>query len=532
MRVTFLGATHEVTGSSTMLTVNGKNLLIDCGLEQGPDIFENCESPVAPAQIDAVILTHAHIDHSGKIPFLVKNGLSCPIYATIETKNLCEIMLLDSAHIQEFEAKWRNKRAKRSGEDGYQPLYTTADVEKTLTLFNGQSYNQEITVLDGVSITFYDAGHLLGSSSVLVNMTENGEKRSILFSGDLGNPPRPLIKPTAIPPKADYVVVECTYGDREHQKTQDGLDKLVEVIQTTFDRGGNVVIPSFAVGRTQELLYLLRIIKERKLIKNHANFPVYLDSPLSTSATLIYNNAKREFLNGDALTLIDNGINPISFPNLKLVKTDIESKEINVDKTPKIIISASGMCEAGRIRHHLKHNLWRQENTILFVGYQTYGTLGRRLLDGAERVRLFGEDITVNASIQKLEGASSHADKNMLIDWLKNVQAKQIFINHGENLTCDKFSDLVSKTFRVKAIAPYSGDVFNLLDGAYVKKAIVKQVSKKINAHKRARAVYDDLYTAGQNLMHVIEQNKGGTNKELAKFSAQIKALCEKYKRK
>ncbi len=532
MKLMFLGAAHEVTGSCSMLSVNGKNILIDCGLEQGPDIFENCEAPVSPYEIHAVVLTHAHIDHSGKIPFLVKNGMTSEIHTTVETQNLCEIMLKDSAHIQEFEAKWRNRKAKRSGLSEYQPLYTMADVERTLPLFRGHLYGEEIKLFDGVTITFFDAGHLLGSSSVLFKITENGVKKSILFSGDLGNPPRPLIKPTDIPPKADYVVVESTYGDRIHGEREDSLTRLTNIIQSTLDRGGNVVIPSFAVGRTQELLYMLRVIKEQGLIKNHPNFPVYLDSPLSVEATSIYRSANREFLNDDAIQLLDKGVNPISFPNLKFTKTDVESKAINGDKTPKIIISASGMCEAGRIRHHLKHNLWKKENTVLFVGYQTYGTLGRRLLDGADKVRLFGEDIAVNAKIERIEGTSSHADKNMLIDWLKEVGAKKIFVNHGENRVCDRFSEEVVNRLKVPTVPPFPGDVFDLADGSYLKKAVVKEVSKKITAHKRARAVYDDLLNAGHNLIHIIEQNRGGTNKELARFSAQIKALCEKYKRK
>ena len=529
MRIMFLGAAHEVTGSCTLINANGKNIIIDCGLEQGPDIFENCECPINPSKIDAVILTHAHIDHSGKIPYLVKNGFSGNIHTTEATRRLCEIMLKDSAHIQEFEAKWRNRKAKRSDDVEYSPLYTQKDVEKTLPLFVGHSYRQQQEIIDGVSVEFFDAGHLLGSASALITIVENGEKREVLFSGDLGNPPRPLIKATETPPKADFVIVESTYGDRTHKERSNTTKQLAKIIEKTISRGGNVVIPSFAVGRTQELLYSIREIKEKGLVKG--NFPVYLDSPLAVEATKIYSLKIKEYFNDQALELLSNGVNPISFPNLKLSITDVDSKAINVDKTPKVIISASGMCEAGRIRHHLKHNLWKKENTILFVGYQTEGTLGRRLLDGARSVKLFGEEIAVKAEILRIDGISCHADKDMLIDWLNKTNPKLVFVNHGENYVCDTFSKLVSEKLKVQTSAPYPGDEYSLLDGSVITKAPVKAISKKVKAHKKARAVYNELVLSGEKLLNVIKQSSGRTNKDLARFTNQIKSLLDKYQK-
>ena len=533
MELMFLGAAHEVTGSCTLLSVGDKKILIDCGMEQGPDLFENCELPVAPSEIDAIFLTHAHIDHSGKIPFCVANGFRGNIYTTRATERLINIMLKDSAHIQEEEAKWRNRKSRRSGEGEYTPLYTLNDVHNTLELVKSCDYNQPITVFDGITVEFYDAGHLLGSSSILFTLTENGLTKKVLFSGDLGNPPRPLLCSPAIPPKCDYVIVESTYGDRVHGERPDYITQLTEIIQDTLDRGGNLVIPSFAVGRTQELLYLIRIIKERKIVKYHDNFPVYLDSPLAVEATEVYSSKLTEYFNEETLKLLEEGVNPISFKNLKLSLTETSSRAINEDACPKIIISASGMCEAGRIRHHLKHNLWREDSTVLFVGYQTEGTVGRRLLDGARSVKLFSEDIAVNARICRMDGISSHSDKNMLIDWIKNTNAEKVFVNHGSDSVCDRFCETVKQQLGKTSVAPYSGDRFDLATGSYIVKApIVKIISKKAFKQKRNLAVYEKLSLAGRRLMAIIEQSKGLANKELGKLTNQINELCNKYERK
>ena len=531
MKITFLGATHEVTGSCTLLEACGKNILIDCGLEQGADIYENCEIPVVPSDIDAVCLTHAHIDHSGKIPALAANGYKGPVYSTLATRKLCNIMLLDSAHIQEFEAEWRNRKAKRAGKEEYQPLYTLKDAENALKLFVHTDYNKPIEIFEGVRITFIDAGHLLGSSSILFEITENGKYERIIFSGDIGNIDRPLINNPTKPPVADYVVIESTYGDRNHGNRPDYTEQLAEILQETFDRGGNVVIPSFAVGRTQEMLYLIRNIKEQGLIKNHANFAVYVDSPLAVEATNIYSSGLFDYYDTETLELLEQGINPIRFNGLKLSLTSDDSKMINFDESPKVILSASGMCEAGRIRHHLKHNLWRADSTILFVGYQAEGTIGRKLVEGEKKVKLFGEEISVNAKIATIAGISGHADHDMLIDWLKNIapHIKTVFVNHGDDTVCDSFANDIENEYGVKAVAPFSGDKYDLITGECLEKGRIVRIEKKSEGRHRADTVFARLYAAGQRLLSVINKNKDSSNKDIAKFADQINDLCNKY---
>ncbi|MDE7390015.1 MAG: MBL fold metallo-hydrolase, partial [Lachnospiraceae bacterium] len=459
MKITFLGAAHEVTGSCCLLEAGNTKFLVDCGMEQGPDVYENCDIPVIPAEIDFVLLTHAHIDHSGKLPFLAANGFDGRIYATMATTRLCGIMLVDSAHIQEMEAEWKNRKSKRSGGVHYEPMYTVDDAERAVSLFSPCPYNERVKITDSISIRFIDAGHLLGSSSIEVTVREKGEEKVILFSGDIGNIDRPLIRNPQKPVFADYVIIESTYGNRLHGERQDYVSQLSSVIQRTFDRGGNVVIPSFAVGRTQEMLYLIREIKERGLVKNHGNFPVWVDSPLAVEATEIYNKDMYDYCDEDTLELLKNGIDPIKFPNLNLSVTSDDSIRINSDSTPKVILSASGMCEAGRIRHHLKHNLWREDSTVLFVGYQAEGTLGRILTDGAKTVKLFGEQISVNAAIETMDGISGHADMQMLLDWLGNLQNRpeMVFVNHGNDAVCDEFAETVVKHLTFPASAPYSG---------------------------------------------------------------------------
>lgn len=531
MKLTFLGAAHEVTGSCSLLEACGKHILVDCGLEQGADIYENCELPVAPGEIDAVFVTHAHIDHTGKLPALVAAGYEGPIYATGATAKLCGIMLRDSAHIQEFEAEWRNRKAKRAGDAPYVPLYTVADAEKAVTLFEPHGYTEEFSPFEGVKVHFIDAGHLLGSASISFEITEGDMTRTVLFSGDVGNVDRPLLRNPALPTAADYVVIESTYGDRLHGKRPNYVEQLTAVIQETLDRGGNVVIPSFAVGRTQELLYLLRTIKEENLIKNHEHFPVYVDSPLAVEATNIYSGGMTEYYDEETLALLESGINPIQFPDLKLSVTSDDSKMINFDKTPKVILSASGMCEAGRIRHHLKHNLWRSDSTILFVGYQTEGTIGRKLLDGAPFVKLFGEDVAVHARIATLSGISGHADRDMLLAWLKNLQAppETVFVNHGNDTVCDSFAESIQEECLFHAVAPYSGDCYDLADGVCLAKGRIVKIRKETEGRQRADAVYDRLTAALARLQRLVAVSRGRANKDLARLTDQIHAICDKF---
>ena len=539
MKLTFIGATHEVTGSCTLLEINGKRILIDCGMEQGVDMFENIEIPVAPSEIDAVVVTHAHIDHSGKIPFLVANGFNGPVYSTDATRRLCDIMLKDSAHIQEFEAKWRNRKAERAGKEAYVPLYTSDDVLRTMPLFKSFGYGEDIEIFDGVTINFTDAGHLLGSSNVLFKLREDGVEKTLLFSGDLGNEEKPLIKSPQDPPHADYLVCESTYGDREHPDMPDYLTLLTEIIQKALDKGGNLVIPAFAVGRTQELLYYIRIIKERWLIKNHANFPVVVDSPLAVEATNIYSNEMYDYYDEEAIALLKAGVNPVQFPDLRISVSSEESKAINDDETPKIIISASGMCEAGRIRHHLKHNLWRNDSTILFVGYQSPGTLGGKLLEGADVVKLFGEEIQVNAEILRIDSFSSHADRTHLLEWIGKVNpSERTFINHGDDSVVDKFGAEVAELTNVEVAAPYSGEVWDLASNELITRAEVKPVIRKemyqgASDHKSSRndsPAYKELKVSADDLMKLIGGSGEHSNKELKKMKADIEALIEKYK--
>ena len=416
MKLGFVGADHEVTGSCHYLEACGKQILIDCGMEQGKDIYVNQDIPIPINQIDYVLLTHAHIDHSGRLPLLYKNGFKGSIISTFATSDLCSIMLRDSAHIQEFEAEWRNRKARRAGSEEYIPLYTTEDALGAISLFHPCDYEQTIELSEGINIRFRDVGHLLGSASIEIWITENGISRKLVFSGDIGNINQPLIKDPQTTSSADYVIMESTYGDRLHKAPPDYAVELANVINRTLRRGGNLVIPAFAVGRTQEMLYFIREIKERKLVE--FDFPVYVDSPLAIEATSIFNKNFQSCFDEEAMALIQSGISPIRFPNLHLAISSDESKAINFDSTPKVIISASGMCEAGRIKHHLKHNLWRPECTVLFVGYQAYGTLGRALTEGAEYVKLFGETIEVKAELAQLDGVSGHADKNGLLHWV------------------------------------------------------------------------------------------------------------------
>ena len=536
MKLTFLGAAHEVTGSCTLLEAAGKHILIDCGMEQGEDIYENCDLPIAAMDIDAILLTHAHIDHSGKLPAMVAQGFKGPIYATEAARRLCNIMLRDSAHIQEFEAEWRNRKAQRAGGPAYVPLYTMADAEATLRQFSGCGYNEPVEIFPGITVSFSDAGHLLGSASILITVTEGGETRSVLFSGDLGNIDRPLIRDPQAPPYADYVVIESTYGDRLHGERPDYVSQLTEIMQDTFDRDGNLVIPAFAVGRTQELLYLIRTIKNRNLLRGHDNFLVYVDSPLAVEATKIYQDdaAMMPYYDAETLDLLSRGIDPIRFPGLRTSVTADDSKAINFEMTPKVILSASGMCEAGRIRHHLKHNLWRKESTVLFVGYQSEGTVGRKLIDGADSVRLFGEEITVNARIASLAGISGHADRDMLLGWLDSMPGKprQVFVNHGDDQVTDLFAQTITEKLALPAAAPYSGDEYDLLTGECTAKARIVKVTKVSDGRRRANAAFDRLVQAGKRLVSIINSSRGLSNKELARFADQINALCEKYLKK
>lgn len=532
MKLFFSGAAHEVTGSKHYLEAAGKRILIDCGMEQGKDLFENQEIPVPASDIDYVFLTHAHIDHSGMLPLLYAQGFKGSVYATYATCSLCDIMLRDSAHIQEAEAEWRNRKGKRAGNAPVTPIYTTNDAIGVMEHFISCEYGKEIEVCEGIRIRFIDAGHLLGSASIEVWAEEDGETRKLVFSGDIGNINQPIINDPQYIKDADYVIMESTYGDRDHPERPDYVASLAEVIQRTLDRGGNVVIPSFAIGRTQEMLYFIRIIKEQGLVTGHDGFEVYVDSPLAIEATNIFNNTDIAYFDQEAADLMRQGINPIHFPGLKTATTSDDSIAINTSPTPKVIISASGMCDAGRIRHHLKHNLWRKECTVLFVGYQAAGTLGRVLVDGIDEVKLFGETINVQAEICVLAGISGHADREGLIRWISEFghTPKRVFIVHGEDDVTDSFAQTIKEQLGLDALAPYSGYCYDLITNSCLSAPEPRRITEKAQVRK-AMVVFDRLLAAGRRLMSVIRSNEGGTNKDLTKFTNEINSLCDKWER-
>ena len=564
MKLTFLGATHEVTGSCYYLEACGKKILVDYGMEQGQDLYENEPIPVSASEIDMVLLTHAHMDHSGLLPLLCKEGFQGQIFATGGTAALCRIMLLDSAHIQEFEAEWKNRKAERAGRPQVEPLYDRKDAEDAIRCFVSVDYEEEKWIAEGIMIRFVDAGHLLGSSSIEVTITENGVTKKIIFSGDIGNTDQPLISDPVYLKGADYVVMESTYGDRTHDRPEhaDYAKALADVIQRTFDRGGNVVIPSFAVGRTQEMLYFIRQIKQDGLVTGHDGFEVWVDSPLAIEATNIFRERMFADFDKEAMELLQEGINPIGFEGLKVAVTSEESRAINDDKQPKIIISASGMCDAGRVKHHLKHNLWREESTVLFVGYQAVGTPGRSILDGAESVKLFGEEIEVRAEVCQLPGVSGHADDKGLMAWISAMEVKpeMVFVTHGEDKVTEFFRDRLINELGLRAYAPFSGTRFDLASGTFeveaqpvpiekeeaqarqavrqdggaqVQRAVkgedgLKRVSSKT---KKAVNAYARLMAAGDRLLMVIRHNDGGANKDIRKLTEEINRLCDKWDR-
>ncbi len=530
MKMTFIGATHEVTGSCTYIEACGKKFLVDFGMQQGEDIFENVQVPVSPSNIDFVLLTHAHIDHSGLLPLLYAGGFQGEIHATEATTNLCSVMLRDSAHIQEFEAEWRSRKAARRGEPDYEPLYTMDDAIGAIELFVPHRYEQEFEVCEGIKVLFRDAGHLLGSSSILLTITENGISKTIAFSGDIGNTYQPLIRDPQYIESADYVVMESTYGNRIHDRPTDYTASLARVLQETFDRGGSVIIPSFAVGRTQEMLYFIRHIKAEGLVTRHDGFPVYVDSPLANEATDIFISNRESCYDEEALSFVRQGINPISFDDLIRTVSSDDSRAINDDPRPKVIISASGMCEAGRIKHHLKHNLWRKENTILFVGYQAGNTLGRALVDGAKRVKLFGETVKVAARITKLPGISGHADMNGLLAWAKSVKGVQrFFINHGEATGSESFAQKLRDELGAEVYVPYSGAEFDIAENVVTIDAEPIPIPKKRNS-ANFNITYSDLVAASDRLAALIRDSDGRTNADMRQLTEAIHKLCDEWK--
>ena len=533
MKITFLGAARQVTGSRTLLEwLPGRFCLIDCGMEQGEQTLEMEEMPIPAGQIEYVFLTHAHIDHSGLLPLLVKQGFGGRIYATTETTNLCAIMLADSAQIQESDAAWTSKKNQRVGLPPVEPLYTAEDAAKAMTLFRPCPYQQEIPVDEGLTVRFQDAGHLLGSSFIEFFLQEGDQKRTMVFSGDVGNTCQPIIRDPDPASEADYLMIESTYGDRLHEKTADPIPRLVEILTRTFRRGGSVIIPSFAVGRTQEILYFLREIYQQRLLPpDVADIPVYVDSPLANEATAVFLQCGTECLDEEALSVMRGGENPIWFEGLQTLTSAEESMRLNTDASRKVVIASGGMCEGGRIRHHLKHNLWDKKNTILFVGYQAAGTLGRLIYDGAKTVKILGEPIECNAEICLLEGISGHADRDGLLAWMKTFRRmpSRVFVNHGDDEVAVSFARTIEDTFHVPALAPASGSSFDLVSGEWIR--LTDPVYRKPKAAKerketrKAEDTYARLMDAVNGLVHYARGLEGHANSELRALTEKIYEL-------
>ncbi len=535
MKLTLIGAAHQVTGSCTLIEwLPGRHLIVDCGMEQGENDYVMAELPVAASSIEYVILTHAHIDHSGNLPLLYQQGFRGRIYSTPETANLCSIMLADSAHIQETDAAYQTKKNQRTGLPEVRPSYTVEDAANVMKLFRPCEYGKLIQIDEGLSIRLTDAGHLLGSSFAELFMEEEGKKIKLVCSGDVGNLNQPIIRDPQPVSEADYLLIESTYGTRLHDGSNDPIPLLTEILERTFRRGGTVIIPSFAVGRTQELLYFFREIKQRRLISSLPDFPVYVDSPLANEATAVFLQCDTVCLDENAREVMQEGENPIWFDGLHTVVSAEESKALNADDSPKVIIASGGMCEGGRIRHHLKHNIWNEKNTVMFAGYQAAGTLGRIIYDGAKEVKILGETIDVKAEITLLSGISGHADQAGLMNWLSQFEKKpsMIFVNHGDDDSCTGLAELIRKTTGIEAAAPYSGSEYDLLHHEWVRLTVpvYKTNNKKKEADETAPAnkkdiLYRELVQAAEALAETVRTMEGHSNAEIRAMTKKIREL-------
>ncbi len=446
IKLKFLGAAQNVTGSRHLLQANGAKVLVDCGLYQERQFRSRNWDPFTcpPKSLDAVLLTHAHLDHCGLLPKLVKEGFKGRIYCTAATAEIAQIILLDSAHLQEEDAEFKRKRHKREGRKGpypVVPLYTTADAEACFPQFYPVRYKQPIEIADGMEATFCDAGHVLGSSIIRVKVSQNGEQRSVIFSGDIGRPDRPIVQDPSIVEQADYILVESTYGDRVHQGPENVKKMIADVINSTKKAGGKIIVPSFALERSQELLYYINELLIEKAIPQ---MPVFLDSPMASRITEVFQR-HRELYDEQMNALLRRSGSPFDFPGLRMAGTSDESKAINHIKGTIVIIAGSGMCTGGRIKHHLANNIAKSNNTIMFVGYQAVGTLGRQIVDGEKEVRILGQKYPVNARVVRINGFSAHADKQELLEWLGGLKKppRRLFVVHGESESARHFGDFI-----------------------------------------------------------------------------------------
>ena len=506
MNITFLGATKTVTGSNFLVEGAGKKFLVDCGMWQGKaeDELKNTqEFQYDPKEIDFMLLTHAHIDHSGRIPKLYNEGFRNPVYAHKATCDLCALMLPDSGHIQEMESQWKNKKRLRKGEPAIPPMYTAEDAARCLEIFKPVNYDEVIEITPEIHVRYNDAGHMLGSSIIELWVKEGDKETKTVFTGDIGNNDIPLLSSPTMIEDTDYLVMESTYGSRLHMQNDKKAEIFLDVVSETLDNGGTVVIPSFAVGRTQEILYEVNKLKDenkdeefRRKYKKLMKAPVYVDSPLAISATEVFRE-NTDLFDDETKAEILRGDNPLEFPGLKFTMTADESKALNQDETPSIIISASGMCEVGRIKHHLKHNLWNPKSTILFVGYQAPGTLGYSLVNGAKTVKIFGDEIAVNARIEYIEGYSGHADQEWLMNFIYSFikKPKHIFLVHGEEESQDVLREKIETEAKLPVTIPEYGETYELKDTIEMTHKLERKVEKTIRNEivQRLEMLKDEL---------------------------------------
>lgn len=546
MNITFLGAAKTVTGSNFLVEAAGKKFLVDCGMYQGKATLEmeNSEEFLYDvSEIDFMLLTHAHIDHSGRIPKLYNEGYRGPIYAHRATVDLCSIMLPDSGHIQETEVEWKNRKRLRAGLEPLPPLYTAEEAEKCLEIFKPVEYDTIVDVADNIQVRYNDAGHMLGSSIIEIWVTENGKTEKIVFTGDLGNNDIPLLDSPTMIEDADYLVMESTYGSRLHMRNDDKAKIFLDVVSETLDHGGRVVIPSFAVGRTQEILYEIDKIKDshkddeefQRKYQQLMKTPVFVDSPLAISATEVFKK-NTDLFEEEVQKKLRHGDHPLEFPGLQFTRTPDESKALNETYYPSIIISASGMCDIGRIKHHLKHNLWNPASTILFVGYQAPGTLGRTIVDGADKVKIFGEEISVNARIEYIEGYSGHADQEWLLNFVYSFikKPKHIFLVHGEEESEEVLKGLIEKNTEIPVTIPSFGEKYEVADIPKLEERV--EYSKKLEDQylrlqilEKLDKIKDDINTMTQNVKNE-KLMKENSDEEIEKLNDKVKKLEEQIK--
>ena len=539
MKITFLGATKTVTGSNYLVEAAGKKFLVDCGMWQGKKELEEenfDEFDFNPAEIDFMLLTHAHIDHSGRIPKLYNEGFRNKIYAHKATCDLCTLMLPDSGHIQEMEIEWKNRKRKRKGEKELPPLYTAEDAARCLEIFEPVQYDEIIEITPDIHVRFNDAGHMLGSSIIELWVKEDGKEKKTVFTGDLGNNDIPLLNSPTMIEDTDYLVMESTYGSRLHLRNDEKASMFLDIVSETLDNGGTVVIPSFAVGRTQEILYEINKLKEehkedeefqrkyKKIMKTN----VFVDSPLAISATEVFRENTNLF-DDEVKAQIVRGDNPLEFPGLQFTRTADESKALNEDNRPSIIISASGMCEVGRIKHHLKHNLWNPKSTILFVGYQAPGTLGYNIVNGAKKVKIFGEEIAVNARIEYIEGYSGHADQEGLMNFIYSFIKKpdHIFLVHGEPEAQDVLREKIEKETNIKIDAPEFGETYELSeDKVILTNKLERKITRTIRTEmeERLARVKQEIQDMEQYVREDMA-NKNLRDEDIFRINEKIKDL-------